>query len=141
VTFGARRDFIMTAISKFTFSGLLSVLLLLSGCSSISEDTRGYLGAPKYPPTQPERVQILASAPTRAHEKLGEILLEATSKVSRDKLEERLRAQGANLGADAVYPAYDRMHVTPIVYADWWGPSTVGRDLRRNIVGIAIKYK
>jgi hypothetical protein len=131
----------MTAISKLTFVSFFSVLLVATGCSSISEDTRGYLGAPKYPPTQPERVEILASAPTRAHEKVGEILLEATSKVPREKLEERLRVLGAQLGADAVYPAYDKMHVTPIIYADWWGPSTVGRDVRRNIVGIAIKYK
>lgn len=129
---------------KTKFLSLISVaaiMLGLTGCAHVSENTRAYLGSPKYAPTEATKVVVLQTEPKEPHERLGEVLLEATSNVSRDELENRLRQAAAKLGADAVFLAYDRMHVTPIVYADWWGPSTVGRDLRRNIVGIAIKYK
>jgi len=121
-------------------AAFLMVMLVLCGCSSISENTRAYIGSPHVPPTQPGYVRILQAVPTEPHTRLGEVLLNVEGQPSRDAVEKRLREGAARLGADAVVVVADRMHIFPVVYYDWWGPSTVSQDVRRNIVGVAIKY-
>jgi hypothetical protein len=120
---------------------LLLALLLLAGCASISEYTKVYLGTPTYPPTNPAAIQILSAEPKRPTERLGEIMLDVDGTPSRERLEHRLKAAAAKLGANAVFVVYDKIHVFPVVYVDWWGPTTMGEDLRRNIVAVAVKYK
>lgn len=120
----------------------MAALLLLTGCASISQRSNEYLGAPKYPPSNPATVQILQSEPQTAKERLGEIILTVDGNPKREELEKRLREGAAALGADAVFIAYDKMHVYPMVYGDWWwGPSYVSEDSVRKIVGVAIKFK
>jgi len=116
--------------------------MALAGCASVSQRTNEYLGSPKQPPTNPATVQILQSEPIQPKDRLGEIVLTIDGKPKREDLERRLREGAAKLGADAVFIAYDKMHVYPMVYNDWWwGPSYVTEGSLRKIVGVAIKYR
>lgn len=133
----------MNQFVRFSGTSLaLLVCLFLSGCASISERTNEYLGAPKFPPSDPSSVQILQGEPQQAKERLGEIILTVDGKPKREELERRLREGAARLGADAVFIAYDKMHVFPVMHGDWWwGPTYVGEDSLRKIVGVAVKLR
>lgn len=124
---------------RFLILGLAA--LVWTGCASITVRTHEYLGARRYPPVSAESVQILEKEPEREKDRLGEIILTADGDPKREKLEERLRVAAAKLGADAVFIVYDRTRLFPVVYADWWGPTTVSQGANRSIVGIAIKYR
>jgi hypothetical protein len=115
--------------------------LLLAGCAGISETNHAYLGVPTYPPTTPDHIQILRADPKQPNERLGEIILSADGNPSREALETKLKHGAASMGADAVLVVYDKTHVFPIVYGNYWGPGGVTEDTRRNVVGVAIKYK
>jgi len=122
-------------------AGLLAASLALCGCASISVETKAYLGSPGYAPGDPAKVQILASEPKEPKDRLGEVRLSVAKSPSREKLEEKFRQAAAKLGADAVYVAYDKTHVFPLVYVGWGGPGGVSEETRREIVAVAIKYK
>lgn len=115
-------------------------LLGLCGCASISEQTHAYLGSARYAPTRPEAVQVLSAEPTQPKERLGEVVLSVEGNPSRDEVEARLKRGAAKLGADAAFVVYDKTHIFPYIYYDWWGPPWVSDDLHRNIVAVAIKY-
>src|SRR5512139_1250910 len=87
---------------------LIVFSLWLAGCASISTRTRIYPGAPKYPPTDPLKVEILRVAPTRPHDRLGEIALDATDDPSRERIEKKLKNAAAKLGADAMVVVFDQ---------------------------------
>jgi hypothetical protein len=112
----------------------------LAGCATISENTRAYLGSPQMAPSNPSNVQIFASEPARAKERLGEIMLSVEGNPPRAKVEEKLRKAAATLGADGVFVVSDQTHVSPWVYWDWCGPVT-SEDWHRVIVGVAFKNK
>jgi hypothetical protein len=121
---------------------LLAASLVLCGCSSINVNTKAYLGSPKYAASDPARVAILAAEPKQATGRLGEIMLSVGGNPPREELEDKLKRAASKLGADAVYVAYDKTHVFPLVYAGWWGgPYGVSEDTLRDIVAVAIKYK
>ncbi len=123
------------------FPILLSVLLL-TGCVSIRENTHAYLGTPQYPETKPEAVKILEAEPKEQKVRLGEIVLAVDGKPKREDIEKRIRIAAAKLGADGAFVVYDRTHIFPVVYVDyWWGPTWVTQDSTRNIVAVAFKYK
>lgn len=121
---------------------LLAASLALCGCSSIIVNSKAYLGSPKFAPSDPAKVVILATEPKQPKEQLGEVMLSVGGNPSREKLEEKLKLAAAKLGADAVFITYDKTHVFPVAYAGWWGgPYAVSEDMRRDIVAVAIKYK
>jgi hypothetical protein len=131
-----RKNKIMT---RFLLAAALT--LLLCGCSTVNTHISPYLGMAGYAATNPASVQILTAEPTdRAHQRLGEIFLDISGSPSREKLEKKLKAAAANLGANAVFIVYDQTHVFPVVYVGYWGPS-VSQDLTRGIVAVAIRYK
>ncbi len=69
-------------------------------------------------------------------------MLSVSDSPAREKLEEKLKQAAAKLGADAVFVVYDKMHIFPVVYVDWWGgPYGFSEEMRRNVVAVAIKYK
>jgi hypothetical protein len=119
---------------------VLAVALLLAGCSFVSTRVQPYLGGPTFPPSDPAKVEILRSEPTRAHERLGEVYAEPSGDPTVAQYEQALREGGAKMGADAVVVVYDRMQVVgSVVSGPWWAPSAypiVGRV----VVGLAIHY-
>jgi hypothetical protein len=120
---------------------LLMLAWVLTGCTSISERSHAYLGSPRFPPTNPAQVKILAAEPSQPKDKLGEVMLSIDGNPSREAVEKKLQTGAARLGADAAYVVYDKMHIFPIVYADWWGPAGVSEAMRRGVVAVAIRYK
>jgi hypothetical protein len=117
---------------------MLMSALIFGGCASISENTHAYLGSPQLAPTPPDTVQIFRSEPSQPKERLGEIILSVGGNPSRQKLENRLQAAAAKLGATGVYVVSDRTHFYPVTYWDYWGAET-GEYWHRLIVGIAFK--
>ncbi len=121
----------------------LAVALLAAGCSYYHSHTITYLGAPRPAPTEPARVEILHRPPERPHDRLGEIVVDASLSPPPDarKLEERFRREAARLGADAVFIVHDRAETTGWwVSGPWWG-ATVSPTRSRLLVGVAIKYQ
>jgi len=85
--------------------GLLLAALTFGvcSCSSISTHTTPYAGAPQQPPTQPANVRILRFEPTQPYQQLGEIVLNVPdTSQPHENVEDKLKQEAANLGADAV---------------------------------------
>ena len=130
------------------FRLLLIVLVLafpvamLVGCATVDAMSTAYIGAPHPPPTDPAHVAILREPPKRAHDGLGEIVVDASTQPAPpiEQIEDKLRTEAAKLGAEAVVIVVDR--VQPIgfyVYGPWWG--SVEPVMGRRVVGVAIKYR
>lgn len=122
---------------------LLAVAGVLVSCATIDATTTQYVGAPHFPPSNPATVQILRSEPIRPHERLGEIVVDASTEPAPPiaEVEDKLRAEAAKLGADAVVVVLDRVQpVGAFVSGPWFG-----RDVDvikgRKVVGVAIKYQ
>jgi hypothetical protein len=114
--------------------------LLMVGCSSVSARTQPYLGVQRYPPSDPEQVEILGKEPQRPKERLGEIFLDVEGNPSRDTIEAKLKEAVAELGGDAAFIVVDQTRLFPVVYADPYG-TAVSETARRGIVAVAIKYR
>lgn len=124
-------------------SGIGLGLLLLVGCSSLSSRTVQYVGAPRPPATSPAQIEILRSEPAKPHEKLGEVVVDASidPPPKIEKIEDVLRRDAAKMGADAVVLVHDQIHpVGTVVTGPWWSPM-VSTVRGRLIVGVAIKYQ
>jgi hypothetical protein len=117
------------------------MLLVLTGCNTVSTSTKQYLGGPIYAPSDPATIQILREQPTRPHVRLGEVQAQPSSdSVGAMEIEAAIRKAAAKLGADAVVIVYDRTQVTgAYVTGPWWGRS-VNTVTGRVIIGVAIKY-
>lgn len=122
------------------WASLVAAGLLFAGCATISENTHAYLGSPHYAPTQPGTVQVFAAEPKTPKERLGEVILSIEGNPPREKIEQRLKTAAARLGADGVFIVSDKTHVYPVVYWDYWGPTT-DEDWHRLVVGVAFKNK
>jgi hypothetical protein len=84
-----------------------------------------------------------APEPTRPHDRLGEITVDASTDPAPpiEKVEDKLRAEAAKLGADAAVVVYDR--IAPIgayVTGPWWGRN-LDTISGRKLVAVAIKYR
>jgi hypothetical protein len=119
-----------------------ATLLVTSGCQTVSITSTQEIGGPIFPPSDPAQVQILRTAPTRPHVRLGEIRAEPSDdNVSAAKIEEALRKAAAKLGADAAVVVYDRTQVTgAYVTGPWYGRS-IQRIEGRVVIAVAIKYQ
>jgi hypothetical protein len=134
-------------LGLFRWIGALAAsvaLLGLAGCSTLSSHTVQYIGVSKYAPTDAARVEILQSEPTRPHERVGEVVLEASTDPAPpvEKIERELRTRAARLGADAVLLVHDHVQNTGVQvwWGPWWSPSA-SAITSRLIVGVAIHYR
>ena len=119
---------------------VLALAMLLTGCSFVSTRLQPYVGGPRFPPTDPTRVEILRAEPTRAHVRLGEIFAEPSGQPTVAQYEQALREAAAKMGADAVVVVYDQMQVLgTVVSGPWWAPSA-SPIVGRVVVGLAIRY-
>jgi hypothetical protein len=104
----------------------LLVILATAACSYVDATTTQYVGVPAYARTDPDKVQVLAAEPKQRHERLGEVFVRASIEptASRAEIEDKLRDEAANWGADAVYVVRDVL--------------LAGKE--RQLVGIAVRY-
>lgn len=120
----------------------LVALVVLTGCNTVSTSIKQDIGGPNYPPSNPAQVQILRTAPTRPHVRLGEVTAEPSSdSVSAVEIEAVLSKAAAKMGADAAVVVYDKTQTTgAYVTGPWWGRS-VQTVQGRIIIAVAIKYQ
>lgn len=114
----------------------------LVSCATVNASSTQYVGAPRFPPTDPARVAILRSEPTRPHVRLGEIAIDASvdPAPSVEQVEQKLKVDGGQLGADAVVVVVDRLQrMGSYVSGPWWGRSVEGIEGRK-VIGVAIRY-
>jgi len=137
--------------------------LALASCATVSATTTPDAAAPHRQPSDPAAVEILRQEPTRPHQRLGEIVVDASSDPSPSitKIEDKLRTEGGKIGADAVVVVTDKVQpdapkAQPVAIYEpvevkllacsgpWWGPWW-GRSLDtvsgRRLVAVAIKYQ
>ena len=99
----------------------------LASCAYVEASRVNYVGVPRYPAVKPEQVQVLPREPAQRHERLGEIVLDISvdPPAPVDDIEARLREEGAQMGANAVY-----------VIRDVARPGEA-----RKLVGIAVRFQ
>jgi hypothetical protein len=135
--------------------GLLVLLLsaalagILTSCASVDATSAQYVGVSHYPPSDPAAVQILRAQPTQPHERLGEVVIDASTDPAPpvSKVEDKVRAEAAKIGADAAVIVTDRIQPEGFYvtggggYWNWGGNQTAEPILGRKIVAVAIKYQ
>jgi hypothetical protein len=113
----------------------------LAGCNTVSTRLVPYVGVPKFPPSDPNTIEILQAEPKQAHDRLGEVVASPSDGVSAQQIEAALRRDAAKLGADAAVLVHDKFHtVGTVVWGPYWAPS-ISPVSERVIVVVAIKYK
>jgi hypothetical protein len=119
-----------------------AALFLGAGCNTAPITTTQALGGPAFPPSDPTKVEILRTMPTRPHVRLGEIRAESSSTSTEvAKIEDAIRQKAAKLGAEAAVVVLDQVQTT--------GAAAVGGFLNRSIepiqgrviLAVAIKYQ
>jgi len=137
-----------TRASAPTAAALLAVLLAtlalaLTACSSLSATTTPYVGAPHPPPTDPAHVEILRTQPTRQHDRLGEVVVTASTDPAPavTEVEAKLRAEAAKLGADAAVVVVDRIQPVAVYVTGGYWYRSANTVTGRRLVAIAIKYR
>jgi hypothetical protein len=123
--------------------GALALTTLLVGCPSINARSTEYAGVQHFSPTDPSSVEILRQVPPKSHEKLGEIRVDASTEPSPPigDIENKLREEGAKLGANAVVIVYDRIQpVGANISGPWWN-SSVQVITDQRMVAVAIRYE
>lgn len=123
---------------------LLAILVcFLAACATVDATTKQDIGAPHFPPSDPARVAILRAEPQRAHDRLGDIVVDASTQPAPpvEKVEAKLRDEGGKLGADAVVVVYDRLQPTAAYVSGPLWDRSIEAVTGRKVVGVAIKYR
>ena len=130
-----------TSIRYFVSAAAAATLLVVSGCNTINLQTNQYIGVQTYPPTDPATIQVMRTEPTRPNVKLGEITVEPSSMDTPvSKIEAKLQAAAAKMGANAVVIVVDRTQQMGAVVTGGWYDRQVSPVIGRVIVGVAIRY-
>jgi hypothetical protein len=123
---------------------LLVLAAFLAACSPALH-VKHFRGAPDFPRTRPEAVDLLRHEPSRPHVAFAEIRYNPPDRANRYEVEWQLRNKGARIGADALIIEVDTLYREGV----WSAPSRTypGRRIRRArerdrvIVAIAIRYR
>jgi hypothetical protein len=116
---------------------------VLAACATVDVQSSQYIGGPSYPPTDPKNVQILRTEPTAPHDRLGEVMADASTDPPPPvaEIEEKLRQAAAKMGANAVVVVLDRVQpVAAYVTGPYWGRS-IESVSGRKVIGIAIRFR
>jgi hypothetical protein len=134
---------IMKASNPALMLGLaVALLLVATGCQSVSTTAIQDIGTPQYAAVDPTHVQILRTEPTRPNVRIGQVRAVTSSPdVAVPKIEEALRKKAAKLGADALVIVYDNTQITGAQVMGGWFNRSVMTTEGRVIIGVAIKYK
>ena len=69
------------------------VCMAIAACTYVEATRVEYVGVPRYPRTDPDKVQVLRAEPRQRHERLGEVKVEASIEpaASVADIEDKLR--------------------------------------------------
>jgi len=131
-----------------------NVLLAILACTfascatTFNVTTKRAAGAPRFPPSDPARVEILRTEPQRTYDRLGYIVVDASTDPIPpiEKVLAKVRSEAGKLGADAVVVVYDRVQSTEGYVLDpagWGGATNFSLETltERKLAGVAIKYR
>ena len=106
---------------------VIALACLAASCAYVDATTTEYVGVPRGPRVDADKVQVLPSEPRQRHERLGEVLLTVSVDPAPPlaDIEQRLREEAGKMGASAVYVIRDVIRP--------------GED--RKLIGIAIRYR
>jgi hypothetical protein len=122
---------------------LAALFLLLTGCASIDSHVNQFVGVSSHPPSDPAKIEIIRLPATiRTFDKLGDIYVTASVDPPAEvaKVEAKLRADAAKLGADAVLINFDQIIPVGAYIAGWYAP-TYQTITARRVIATAIKFK
>jgi hypothetical protein len=132
-------------MSLRSVTGILAIVatVVVVGCATDYASTIRYANVPDFPPTNPAKVQILHTEPTRPHERLGEIavVLQPNLAVFMAEIDEQLRREAAKLGADAAVFVVDPRYPRDLVASRMWSAGLLTKVTGRDVIAIAIKYQ
>jgi hypothetical protein len=129
------------SIRYLVSAAVAAALPVVTGCNTITLQTNQYIGVPSYPATDPATVQVMRTEPTRTNVKLGEITVEPSSMDTPvSKIEAKLQAAAAKMGANAVVIVVDRTQNMGAVVTGGWYDRQLSPVIGRVIVGVAIHY-
>lgn len=137
----ARRVRMISAAVQIMLVAILACTL--ASCATVDATTTQDIGAPRFPPSDPARVEILRVEPQRAHDRLGDIVVDASTEPapSVEKIEAKLRSEAGKLGADAVVVVYDHVQPTAAYVSGPLWDRSIQTVTGRKVVGVAIKYR
>jgi hypothetical protein len=131
--------------SRWVLGSLLlgALTCWLVACASLDATTTPYAGAPHYSPGDSASVQILRTKPTKPHDRLGEIIVDASIHPATlgNDVEQKLRQEAAKMGADAVVVVYDRLQPMGVYVMGGYWDQSIETVTEHNVVGVAIKYR
>jgi hypothetical protein len=116
---------------------------VLAACASVDVQSTEYVGAPRYQPTDAKSVQILRTEPKVPHDRLGEVVVDASTDPPPPvvEIEQKLCQAAAKMGANAVVIVLDRVQpVAAYVSGPYWDRS-VESVSGRKVIGIAIRFR
>jgi hypothetical protein len=115
----------------------------LAACATVDVQSTEYIGGPRYQPTDPKSVQILRAEPKAPHDRLGEVMVDASTDPPPPvtEIEQKLAQAAAKMGANAVVVVLDRVQpVAAYVTGPYWGRS-IESVSGRKVIGIAIRFR
>jgi len=115
----------------------------LAACATVDVQSTEYVGAPRYQPTDAKSVQILRTEPKAPHDRLGEVVVDASTDPppSVVEIEQKMCQAAAKMGANAVVIVLDRVQpVAAYVTGPYWGRS-IESVSGRKVIGIAIRFR
>jgi hypothetical protein len=106
---------------------LAALACAIASCAYVDATTTEYVGVPRSPRVDADKVQVLPAEPSQRHDRLGEVLLTISVDPAPPvaDIEQRLREEAAKMGASAIYVIRD--------------VARPGED--RKLIGIAIRYQ
>jgi hypothetical protein len=119
---------------------LLLALLASASGGCVQVQSRPYIGVQAFSPTKPDSIEILRTAPTKPHLRLGEITVEPKSNTSVQTIEEKFRQAAAKMGANAVVIVADRTELMGMMETGPWYGAEMTPVTGRVIMGVAIRY-
>jgi hypothetical protein len=123
-------------------SAAVAVLFALLGSATgcVQVQSRPYIGVQAFSPTDPDSIEILRTAPTKPHLRLGEINVEPKSNTTVQTIEQKFRQAAAKMGANAVVIIADRTELMGMQETGSWYNAEMTPITGRVIVGVAIRY-
>lgn len=115
----------------------------LAACATVDVQSTEYVAAPRYQPTDTKSVQILRAEPKAPHDRLGEVMVDASTDPPPPvvEIEQKLCQAAAKMGANAVVIVLDRVQpVAAYVTGPYWGRS-IESVSGRKVIGIAIRFR
>ena len=116
-------------------------LLVATGCRGISTAHTQDIGGPRFPASDPAKIEILRDVPARPHVELGQVWAYSSDRnADASELEDALRKEAAKLAADAFVVWRDEIQTGDGANSEHGASRSLRAAHGRSILGAAIKY-